>query len=343
MKKLRNTLYITDEHYYLKKEGETVAVYKDGTKIKAFPIHILDGIVCFTYLGCSPELIGLCNEHQVELAFLKPSGAFLGRFQGMTTGNVLLRRKQYRMADGDESLECAKNIIYAKGYNSQKVLKRGLKDSGERMNESQVLASIEGICNILENIPTINNKDSLRGCEGSIARFYFQSFDELILQQRKDFYFVGRNKRPPRDYVNALLSFVYALLTNSVQSALEAVGIDSYVGFFHTDRPGRPGMALDCVEELRHFMGDRFVLTMINKKIIQRVHFEEKENGAVLLNEKGRMKVLEHWQKRKQDIITHPFVDENIKIGLIPHVQAMLMNQYIRGDLESYPPFLIKG
>lgn len=343
MKKLLNTLYITDEEMYLKKEGETVAVYKTAEKIQNFPIHILDSIVCFSYLGCSPELIGLCNENNVAISFLKPNGTFLGKFQGKTEGNVLLRRKQYRMADAEDSLDCAKNMIYAKAYNSQKILKRVLKDHAEKIQAEKIQEAIVSIRDMMQDIMQVNNKDSLRGLEGSVARYYFTVFDEMILKQREHFYFLSRNKRPPKDRVNAMLSFVYALLTNSVQSALEAVGIDSYVGFFHTDRPGRASMALDCAEELRAFMADRLVLNMINKQIIKDKDFEIKENDAVLLNDKGRKKVIEQWQKRKQETILHPFLNENIKIGLLPHVQAMLLNQYIRGDLDAYPPFLIKG
>lgn len=343
MKKLLNTLYITDEDIYLKKDGETVAVYKEGKKIKNFPIHILDGIISFSYLGCSPDLIGLCNDNGVELAFLNPYGKFLGRFQGTTSGNVLLRRRQYKMADSIESLEFTRNIVYAKAYNSQKILKRALKDHSEKIESKEMDKIIKSIEILIKEIPTTENKDSLRGIEGNIARNYFSVFDEMILQQREDFYFTSRNKRPPKDRVNALLSFVYSILTSSIQSALEAVGIDSFVGFFHVDRPGRPSMALDMIEELRGYMVDRFVLTLINKRIIQKGDFMEKENRSFLLNEKGRKKVIEQWQIRKQSIIKHPFIDENIKIGLLPHVQAMLLNQYLRGDLEAYPPFLMKG
>lgn len=343
MKKLQNILYITIDDVYLSKDGENVVVLQEGKVLKRFPIHILEGIMCFNYTGVSPALMKFAMENNLLISFFTPEGRFCGRVIGKTNGNVLLRRRQYQIADSKESIEFVQNIIYAKIFNSRKVLKRAVRDHGEKIDTEKLLNTIEFIDKSIKNIRQIDNKDRLRAIEGNVASRYFGCFDEMIVSQRKEFYFIDRNRRPPEDFTNALLSFLYSLLTYEMQSALEGVGIDSYVGFFHVDRPGRSSMALDMIEELRAYMCDRLALTMINKNIINSKDFEKKETGAVLLNKKGRAKVLENWQKRKQDEILHPFINEKIKIGLLTHTQAMLLNRYIRGDLEAYPPFLIKG
>lgn len=343
MKKLLNTLYITKENVYLSKEGDNVVILEEGKTLGRFPIHILDGIVCFNYVGVSPSLMKFCNEKNILLSFFSPYGRFCGRLIGETNGNVLLRRKQYKMADNEESLDFVANLIYAKAYNSKKILQRGMRDHGDNIDFQKMSAVIKKIESLMEEIKLVKNKDQIRGIEGNIARLYFSVFDELITKQREHFYFLERNKRPPLDRVNALLSFLYSMLTYEIQSALEGVGIDSYVGFFHVDRPGRSSMALDILEEFRGYLCDRTTLSLINLSIINKSHFETKENGAVLLNDKGRDKVLEYWQNKKHEIIEHPFLGEKIKVGLLPHVQGMLLNRYIRGDIESYPPFLIRG
>ncbi|UPQ85921.1 type I-C CRISPR-associated endonuclease Cas1c [Ignavigranum ruoffiae] len=343
MKKLLNTLYITNEDYYLSKDNDNIVILNEGKTIGRFPKHIISQIICFNYVGCSPAFMKMCMEENILLSFLSPGGWFCGRVIGPTNGNVLLRRKQFIMADNEESLEFVRNIIYAKAYNSRKVLERGLRDHKDRLNDNKVILAVESIINLMDQIKLASDKDSLRGLEGSVARIYFSVFDELIFKNRDVFYFFQRTKRPPLDCVNALLSFLYSMLTLDCQAALEAVGIDSYVGFFHTDRPGRRSMALDLVEEFRAYIVDRMVLTLINLQIVNRKDFEFKENGAVLLNDKGRTKVLEYWQKRKHEEILHPFLNEKIKIGLLPHVQSMLLSRFIRGDLEMYPPFLMKG
>lgn len=343
MKKLLNVLYITNEDYYLSKESDNIVILSHGKTIARFPKHIISHIVCFNYVGVSPAFMQMCIEENILISFLSPFGKFCGRVIGSTNGNVLLRRKQYNLADSDESVTFVKSIIYAKAFNSRKVIERGYRDHNNKMDSEKVKNAIVALSKLMEQIKITNHKDSLRGLEGSIARIYFAVFDELILKNRDTFYLVQRTKRPPLDCVNALLSFLYSMLTIDCQAALEVVGIDSYVGFFHTDRPGRRGMALDLVEEFRAFFVDRMVLSLINLQIINKKHFEFKENGAVLLNEKGRTKVLEQWQKRKQEEILHPYLNERIKIGLLPHVQAMLLNRYIRGDLDMYPAFLMKG
>lgn len=341
MRKLLNTLYITNDNYYLTRDRENIVIKEEGTVVKRFPVHILEGVVCFNYIGASPSLLQLLNAHHISLTFLTPQGQFCGKFIGTTNGNVLLRREQYRIADDEErSLLIARRCIEAKIINSRKVLLRTLRDHKDKINTSRLTVASDYLKKQLLLCRTVDNKDSLRGIEGDAARMYFQCFDDNILYQKDDFVFVTRSRRPPLNRVNALLSYLYSLLTFEIQSALETVGLDSYVGFFHTDRPGRASLALDMIEELRPYLVDRFVVTLINRKQIGPGDFEVKENGAVLLNRKGRDKVLTLWQKRKQSEVIHPFIAEKIPIGLIPYVQAQLLSRYIRQDIESYPPFL---
>lgn len=342
MKKLLNTLYVTREQAYLSKDGQNVVISENGSQIGRYPIHILNDIICFSYLGMSPALVRLCLENNVGVSFLTPQGKFCGRVIGKENGNVLLRRKQYRMADSAASVTFVRNIIYAKGLNSKRILKRCILDHGNKVNVIKLEEKIKEIDNCLNKIKVACEKDIIRGYEGVVAKIYFDCFDELILQQKNDFNFCERSKRPPQDNVNSMLSLLYTFLAHDVGSALSAVGIDSYVGFMHTDRPGRMSMALDVMEELRGFMVDRTVLSMINLKIIEKSDFEKKESCAVIIKESGRKKIIEYWQKRKQTEIIHPYLKEKVKIGLLPHVQAMLLNSYIRGDLEAYPPFIIK-
>ncbi|MDD7363371.1 MAG: type I-C CRISPR-associated endonuclease Cas1c [Firmicutes bacterium] len=343
MKKLLNVLYVTKPEYYLRKEGRNVVVSLDGKRVARYPVHILRQIVCFNYMGVSPELMQMCMEENVAISFFTPYGKYCGRVLGASYGNIYTRKEQYQLAESEKSLDFVRNIIYAKAYNSRKILIRGKLDHKDQVDVKSLQEAIDMIKQLMLEIKSTSNKDSIRGIEGTIARIYFSVLDELILKQRKDFYFIERSKRPPMDRFNALLSFLYAMLTNSIAAALEGVGIDAYAGFFHTDRPGRVGMALDIVEEMRAFMVDKFCLSLINLNRIDKNCFEVKENGACLLNEKGRNTVLSYWNKREQEEIEHPFIGEKMKIGLLPHVQAQLLNAYIRGDLQSYPPFMIGG
>ncbi|WP_101772267.1 type I-C CRISPR-associated endonuclease Cas1c [Peptostreptococcus faecalis] len=342
MRKLRNTLYITKELCYLFRDGTNVVIKEDNKELGRFPIHVLEDIVCFNYNGASPSLIRLCNENQVGISFVSPQGNFQGRFIGKTNGNVLLRRQQYRIADEeDKSLEYAKLMILAKTSNYRKILKRIITDHSNKIDKVKVIKSIDNLEEDIDLIKKSASLDSLRGMEGDSARTYFSCFNDLILQQREEFIFKGRSKRPPLDNVNAMLSFGYTILTNEIQSALETVGLDSYVGFFHTDRPGRASLALDLIEELRGYLVDRFVLRLINNNIINHKMFEYKENDTVLMNEGGREVFLKNWQLRKQEKIKHPFLEENMEIGLLPYVQSQLLARTIRGDLKKYPPFLM--
>ena len=342
MRKLRNTLYITDELCYLFRDGTNIIVKVDDKVKGRFPIHILEQIVCFNYNGASPSVVQLCNENNVSIAYISPSGHYMGRFIGKTNGNVLLRREQYRIADSEgRSLPFVRNILLSKVTNSRKILRRAISDNPELIDQNLFTDSIAYLTTSIENILSSTSIESLRGYEGDSARTYFSCFNSLILKQTEDFIFAGRSKRPPLDRVNALLSFGYSILANEVQSALEVVGLDSFVGFLHTDRPGRPSLALDLMEELRAYLVDRFVLRLINLKSISSRDFEIKENKAVLLNDDGRKKFISHWQERKQEIIRHPFLDESFQKGLLPYAQAQLLARTIRGDINEYPPFFI--
>ncbi len=343
MRKLLNTLFVTSEDAYLSIEGENVVVSKGGCTAGRFPLHTLESIICFSYAGASPALMGGCAERNVSLTFCTPRGRFLARSVGAENGNVLLRRKQYRAAD-DLSLSCeiARNMIYGKLYNARWSLERTKRDHALRVDAERLQAAIDRIKELFPAVTVETELDTLRGEEGSAAKSYFDVFDEMILQNKKEFAFDGRNRRPPRDKVNALLSFAYSLLANDYAAALESVGLDAYVGFMHRDRPGRNSLALDLMEELRPCLADRFVLTLINNRAVAVSDFDETDSGAVLLNDTGRKKFLQNWQLRKQETITHPYLKEKMPWGLVPYIQALLLARFLRGDLDQYPPFLWK-
>lgn len=343
MKKLLNTLYVTTENAYLSLDGENVVVLSDGIQLGRLPLHTIDGIMSFGYIGASPALMGKCAEMNKQLIFLNQNGKFLAKVTGKSYGNILLRREQFRICDNSErSLEIARCIISAKFANSAMVISRAIRDHSERID----CESFKNVYNILENgkvsAYNITDTDTLRGLEGACANRYFSVFDDMILQQKNDFFYKERSRRPPLDKVNALLSFAYSMLTSMCVSGLEAVGLDAYSGFFHTEKPGRCSLALDLVEEFRAAFADRFVLTLINKKMINSDDFSEKENGGILLSKDGIKKFLSVWQTKKREVIMHPFLQEKVEWGLLPYVQSMLLARYIRGDLDSYPPFIWK-
>lgn len=342
MKKLLNILYITNPEYYLRKSGRNIVVSLHGETIARYPIHIFRQIICFNYMGVSPELMQMCMEESVTISFFTPYGKFCGRVMGATSGNIYTRKKQYAWSHGPEALEFSRNIIYAKAYNSRKILIRGKLDHANKVDIRRFDSVILSIKQSMIDMKQADNQDTLRGLEGNVARDYFSILGDLIVKQKEDFYMEERSKRPPKDCFNALLSFLYSILTSNIASALEGVGVDSYAGFFHTDRPGRASMALDIIEEMRAFLVDKFCLAMVNFGRIKRSDFEIKENGATLLNDKGRNMVLDFWNKKQQEEMIHPFTEEKIKVGLLPHVQAQLFNAYLRGDIEAYPPFMIK-
>lgn len=343
MRKLLNTLYVTSENSYLALDGENIVIYDDNKEIGRLPLHNLEGIVSFGYRGTSPSLMGACVDRNISLVYISPQGKFLARITGKVRGNVFLREQQYDSSKNDsKSLEIAKNNIIGKIYNAKWILKRAVRDHSMQIDAERVGNVADRLHKQLAYVRNCNAKDELRGFEGKAASDYFGVFDELILQQKKDFIFQGRNKRPPLDEVNAMLSFVYTLLSNMYVSALESVGLDPCVGYMHTERPGRVSLALDMMEELRPVFADRFVLSLINKKMITKKNFTQKENGAVLINDDGRKIILTEWQKRKKELITHPYLQEKVEWGIVPYVQAMLLARYLRGDLDGYPPFLWK-
>lgn len=343
MKKLLNTLYITTPERYLSLDGETVVIRQDDKEIGRVPLHNIDRIMTFGYTGASPALMGKCASDGIELVFMTSSGRFLARVEGETNGNVLLRREQYRIADNEKrSLDIARTMIAAKIYNSRWSIERTIRDHSMRINIEKFKQKSEFLKESISKAMKAENSDILRGIEGEAAAVYFSVFDDMILQQNNDFFFQGRNKRPPLDNVNAMLSFAYSLCTGMCSSALEAVGLDSYVGFLHTDRPGRKSLALDLIEEFRCLMCDRFVLTSINKRIVNKDDFIKREDGAVILTDNGRKNFLTAWQNKKQEEIKHPFLGEKVQWGMLPYVQALLLSRYIRGDLDCYPPFMWK-
>jgi len=340
MKKLLNVLYVTVPNTYLSLDGENVVIKKDEDVAMRLPLHNLENIVCFGYTGASPALMGACAERNIGLCFLTPNGNFLARVNGKIKGNVLLRKKQYLISENEEeSGKIAASFLIGKIANSRKVIERALRDHAMLVDIQSLTGASAALKELMMAIKNHENLDALRGFEGSAAKIYFGVFDQLILQQRDDFNFKERSRRPPLDNLNALISFLYTLLTSEVASALETVGLDPYVGFLHRDRPGRPSLALDLMEELRPVFADRLALSLINRKQIIGKGFMKKESGGIIMDDETRKKVLTTWQERKKELILHPFIKEKIAFGLIPYVQAMLLARFLRGDLDAYPPF----
>jgi CRISP-associated protein Cas1 len=339
MKKLLNVLYVTVPNSYLALDGENVVIEKEKNVAMRLPLHNLEDIVCFGYLGASPALMGACAERGVGLCFLTPHGRFLARVNGKVKGNVLLRKKQYFVSESQESVAIAASFLIGKIANCRKVLERAMRDHALLVDVARLSEASLALREILRTIRECKNIEDLMGFEGSAAKIYFSVFDQLILQQREDFFFKERSRRPPLDNLNALLSFFYTILTNEVASALETVGLDPYVGFLHQDRPGRPSLALDVMEELRPVFCDRLALSLINRKQVSGDGFTQKESGGIIMNDETKKKVLGVWQERKKEQIIHPYLKERIDFGLIPYVQAMLLGRFLRGDLDAYPPF----
>ncbi len=343
MRRLLNTLYIVSEDNYLSLDGENVTVQNEKKILARYPLHTLENIVSFSYKGASPALMGACCERGVGLCFFSPQGKFLSRVVGKEYGNVLLRKEQYRISDSEQrSCDYAKNMIFGKVFNARWSLERTLRDHSLRVDVVKIRNVSQELKNELLDIKSSATLEHLRGIEGELASQYFSVYDDLIITQKDDFFFQRRNRRPPTDNVNALLSFSYTILTNEVANALYSVGLDPYVGFMHRERPGRMSLALDMVEEFRAILSDRFVLTMINKQIIQPQHFQRQGDDAVLLTDAGRKQFFSAWQQRKKEQITHPFIKEKVEWGLVPYIQALLLARTIRGDLQQYPPFLWK-
>ncbi|MEW6352085.1 MAG: type I-C CRISPR-associated endonuclease Cas1c [Thermodesulfobacteriota bacterium] len=340
MKRLLNTLYVTTQGAYLSRDGETVLVKVDGETKVRFPVHTLDGIVCFGRVSFSPPLMELCGERNVTLSFLSEQGRFWARVHGPVSGNVLLRREQYRRADEPEfCATMARTVVLAKVANSRSVLLRAVRDHGDKVDDRCLEGAAGELSRIADSLRDSQSLDTVRGREGEAARIYFGSFDHLIVAQKDHFFFHERSRRPPMDSMNALLSFLYTILAHDTVSSLEAVGLDPAVGYLHRDRPGRPSLALDLMEEFRPFFVDRLALTLVNRRQIKGEGFTKTETGAVRMDDETRKKVIQAYQLRKQEAILHPFLGEQVALGLLPHTQAMLFARALRGDLDGYAPF----
>lgn len=343
MKHLLNTLFVTSEDAYLALKDGDVAVYKGDRLVARIPLVSLEQILYFSYKGASPALMGKCADMGVGLSFYSPHGRYECSIFGWKNRNVLLRRSQYRLADSPEkSVEIARSFILGKVFNARWVLERAKRDHGMRIDVNRVSAKSGFLEAQLLEIQHAASCDELRGIEGLCAKAYFSVFDEMILRDKKNFFFAVRSRRPPMDRMNALLSFIYVLLSSDCIAALHGVGLDPYVGYLHTDRPGKPSLALDLMEELRACFADRLALSLVNTGDVTAKDFTEQEDGSVLLSDQGRKKVLVAWQKRKGQRITHPFLGEKMEWGLVPYVQALLVARYIRGDVDAYPPFFWK-
>jgi CRISPR-associated protein Cas1 len=340
VRKLLNTLYVSSQGCYVHREGETIVVEKEKQKVLQLPVHTLGGLVCFGNVLCSPAVLGLCAERDIAVSFLTEHGRFVAAVRGPVSGNVLLRRRQYRMADDEEATRrIASYVVCGKLANCRVVMNRTIRDHAGKVDAEALRGASDSISRILERSAEAPTAGEVRGCEGQAAAEYFRVFNHLIIDQKEDFVFTGRNRRPPLDEVNALLSFAYTLLAHDVRSALETVGLDPAVGFLHRDRPGRPSLALDIMEEFRPVIADRLALSLINRRQVGKRGFTKTAGGAVVMDAQTRKTVLAEYQTRKQEAVYHPYIEETVAIGLLFFVQANLMARHIRGDIDGYPPF----
>lgn len=340
MRKLLNTLFVTTSGAYVAKEGECIVVKVDGEVRLRVPFHALEGVVCLGQVGCSPQAMEACTESGITLTFLTEHGRFLARVEGRQTGSINLRRSQYRKScDVNDALHLSKSIVFAKILNSRQVLLRAMRDHGARHDFIAVREVVRHLRWYGLRVKDATTLDELRGLEGDTARRYFSVLRHLVTREDHAFDFSERSRRPPLDRINCLLSFVYTLLVHDCRGALEAVGLDPQAGFLHRDRPGRPSLALDLMEEFRAPMCDRLVLSLVNRQQISSSDFEVSAAGGVTLRDKARKTVLCAWQDRKKEELIHPFLREKLPLGVFHHVQARLLARSIRGDLDAYPPF----
>jgi len=344
MRKLRNVLYVTNPKSYLSKDGESIVVSVENQELARVPIHNLEGVVCFGFMGASPGMMALCTENDVGLCFVSPYGKFMARVGGKVSGNVLLRKRQYAVSDDEAaSGKVASYCILGKLMNCRTVLQRFSRDYPDMVSkefEVNFKRLSEGIAQMKSG--SCSSLNELRGFEGILSKYYFDCFNDLILSTEPEFSFENRSRRPPLDRVNALLSFSYMLIAADCASALESVGLDPQVGFLHRVRPGRPSLALDLMEEFRPYLGDRFVLSLVNNRVVTAGDFVVKENGAVLLTDDARKTVLQAWQRRKKEEVMHRYLEERVPVGLLPYAQAMLLARSLRGDIDGYPPFVVR-
>lgn len=345
MRRHLNTLYVSTEGAWLRKDGENAVLLLKGAEQGRVPLHMLGGIVCIGNVLLSPSLMGHCARSGLTITFLSFNGRFLARVEGPISGNVLLRRQQYRLADTSGGTEIVRSILSGKIHNQRAVIRRALRDHRETMTPDAVTdleRTQERLTRLIEALQRESVIDALRGIEGEAAQCYFGAFPRLVRVDEEAFRFNGRNRRPPRDAVNALLSFLYTLLTHDCRSALECVGLDPAVGFLHRDRPGRPSLALDVAEEFRSVLADRLALSLVNRHQLNEHHFRRLESGGILLTDDARKMVLVAYQERKREELRHPFLDELTTVGLLPAIQTQLLARHVRGDLDAYPPYLSK-
>lgn len=340
MKKLLNTLYVTTQGVYLHREGETIVAEREQETVMRLPIHTLQAVVCFGNVLVSPFLLGLCAERGIHVSFLTENGRPLARVEGGKSGNVLLRRAQMKAADDPaKAAEIARNMVIGKVLNARTILQRRLRDHGA---DEACLAAVTHLANVVQRLRRADGVGEIRGLEGEAAAHYFASFNSLLVAQQEDFRMAERSRRPPRDPMNALLSFLYVLLAHDCEGAVKSVGLDSQVGFLHAVRPGRASLALDLMEEFRAFFADRVAVSLVNRGQVRRRDFVFSESGAVEMSEAARKAVLVEWQNRKKDEAVHPFLGEKVSVGLFPFMQAQLLARHLRGDLDAYPPFIAK-
>lgn len=344
MRPYLNTIYINREGAWLRKDGENLVVSVDRQDLARFPLHMVAGIVCIGRVSLTTPLMGHCVRSGKCITHLDENGRFQARIEGPVSGNVLLRREQYRRTDDPgRCADIARNLLVGKVNNQRAVLARALRDHGESMTaegRSAMDNVVQVLKRIVQRIKVCTELELLRGMEGEAAQLYFSVFDQLIRTDSPSMRFNGRSRRPPLDRVNALLSFLYVLLTHDCRSALETFGLDPAVGFLHRDRPGRPSLALDMMEEFRPVLADRLALSLINRKQVSEKDFLIADNGAVILKEDCRKSVITAWQERKREELQHPFIGESAPFGLFPMLQAQLLARHLRGDLDGYPPFL---
>ncbi len=340
MRKLLNTVYVTNENAYLTLDGENLVCSIDGEVRLRIPFENIENIVCFSYIGCSPALMGKCAGKTIPINFISPQGKFLAKICGETKGNVFLRVAQIDTFR-ENALLLTQNTMAAKFSNTRQLIKRSLHDNVELREDAEIKKVLDIFSEGIEKVYQGKSIDEIVGIEGYCAQSYFSIFDRLITNEKVPFSFSLRTKRPPLDPVNALLSFIYTLATSEFASALETVGLDSYIGYCHTLRSGRVSLACDLVEEVR-CIAERFVLTLLNLRIIGEKDFETQISGAVWLNDEGRKKVIGRWQEKKRTMMIHPVLKQKIPMGLLPYVQSNLLAKYVRGDIQSYPSFLYK-
>lgn len=338
MRKLLNTIYVTSELAYLSLDGENLVCKLENSENFRIPFENVEAIVCFNYIGCSPALMGKCAENLIPISFISPTGRFLAKVSGETRGNVFLRVSQIDQFR-NSSVCLAQNTIAAKIFNSLQLIKRSMHDIPSLRTDCEIQSAVDSLKSCIDSIYKADSIDKIIGIEGNCAHNYFSIFNKLITNEK--FEFIIRSKRPPLDMVNATLSFVYTIYTNEFAAALETVGLDSFIGFCHSLRSGRSSLACDLIEESR-CIAERFVLTMINIKILNESDYEKQISGAVLLNDVGRKKVITHWQEKKRTDIVHPYLNQKIQLGLLPYIQSNLLAKYIRGDISEYPCFLMK-